>query len=113
MNYIELEIQEKKRGFKLGLGFLGELLEVMDIDVSELQTKLGKNPFKIIPLMMFNAYKYDCERKGNTMELSQNDFIDYVEDKGFESSEIMGFINTFTKSMVKDVPKSDSKKKVA
>ena len=116
MNYIELEIGGEKRGFRLGLGFLGGLLEDMDIGMTELSNKLSKNPFKTIPLMMYHSAICDLERKGEPVDFTKFDIIDWIEELegGFENKVVVDFLNAFTKSMTKDIPKEEKsdKKKV-
>ena len=121
-NYIQIEIGGKKRGCKLGLGFLGEVIETEKVEVTELMDKLTKNPWRTIPLIMFHSMAYNLKRKGEEVTFNLGDVADWIEEEkdGFSSEVVSSFLTAFTESVTKDIPKeenikegvTDSKKKL-
>lgn len=107
MNYIELEIGGAKRGFRFGLGCLGEMVHELGIDVSELDDFLTKNPIKGIPTLVYHGAKYEVRRMGDEVDFTIYDVYDWIEDLegGINDAKIATLIDVFTKSLSKDVPK--------
>lgn len=110
MKYIQIEIGGKKRGCKLGLGFLGEVIDDLGNDVSEIVEGLKKNPYKMIPILMYHSMVYNLKSKGKNPSFTIYDVTDWIEEeeKGFNSDKVVDFLKAFTASIVKDVPISES-----
>jgi hypothetical protein len=107
---IELDFEGTKLGFHFGLGFLGELLDSLGFSIDELQLNIEKNPFKVIPKLMYTSYSYNLERKGEEVDLKLYDFIDLLDTVGGVTSEgVSSFLTAFTDSMTKDVPVAKNK----
>ena len=88
---------------------MGELLEETGVELGDLMTKLNTNPFKFIPLMMFRSCEYYNRRKDIKIDFNQYDFADYIEnDGGINTDNVRGFLDAFTNSLTKDVPKEDN-----
>lgn len=114
MNYIQLELGGKLRGFKFGLGFLGEAINNLGFSITDLDQELNKNPFKVIPELMYQSAYYNCLRKGEVADFDKFDFVDWIDEAGGLDSEVVRqFLEGFTRSMTKDVPKEDGVKEVA
>ena len=47
MNKATLKISKKEFHFSFGLGFLGELLDNLDLSIDQVGDKITKNPFKL------------------------------------------------------------------
>ena len=116
MNYIEFEIGGKLRGFKAGLGFFGDVLDHLKLELHEFGTMLVKNPFKAMPAMLFFMHLHDCNRKGFSTDFTIDDFEDWIEElpsgvsnKNLEKTAVM-VIQNATKHLPKD-EEVDSKKK--
>lgn len=60
MNEIEFEIGGKVRRFKLGLGFLGELLSHFDTNMMGLGRIMVNNPFSTTPAILYLSHKSYC-----------------------------------------------------
>ena len=74
MNYLKLKINGNDYTFSFGLGFLGDLLAELDLQLDELMPLIHKNPYKFIPLMMFRSSEYwnkrnDLETTGSPCRL--------------------------------------------
>ena len=102
---ITLKIGDKELLCSLGLGFLGELLDSTGLSIDEVVEKLNKNPFKTVPLLIYHSAKYGAESKELTFTMSLSDIIDLIDDNGgLANPEVTRFLQTWTKSMTKDVP---------
>ena len=100
MNKIELKIGSKTYIFFFGLGFLGELIEEMNVTLESLMEKINRNPFKYLPLMMFRSIEYGYTRKGQVIDFNQYDFADILQNNGgINSDEVVSFLEAFTKSI--------------
>lgn len=116
MNYIEIEIGGKKRGFRFGLGCVGEMVHELGIDVNELDSFITRNPIKGIPTMLYHGAKYEVKRMGDVPDFTLYDVYDWIEelDGTLNNEKVMLILETFTGSITKDVPKTEnagSKKK--
>jgi len=102
---IELKINDIVLKCSFGLGFLGELLENLDLSVFDIGEKLDKNPFKWIPVLMYESAKYTNE----DLDLTKDELINLLdsEDGGKAMSEFLG---AFVNSLSKDVPKQENVK---
>jgi hypothetical protein len=108
INTTIITIHKTKFEFHFGMGFLGELLSGLDLDISEMMAEVSKNPFKMIPIIMHGAAKYGAERKGKEFDYTVYDFIDFIDaDGGITAKSVEKFLEAFTNSMTKDVPKED------
>ena len=105
MTKFELTINDKAIGFHIGLGFLGEFQDKHDLSINDLVAKMDKNPWKMLPLLMYEAALY---RNDGKLDFSHKDLIDYIdEDGGFASNSLQEFLKRFMQSLTKDVPNED------
>lgn len=112
-NFVQLEINGEPKGFKFGLGFLGRFLEATGIKVDEMGEAIESNPFKTLPIMVYESHRYNEERAKREFTLTLDDIIDWIdEDGGFNGKFITAFLNAWSLSMNKDVPKTEVKKKM-
>jgi hypothetical protein len=110
MRKIKIEIGKKEIGFRFGLAFVGELLDETDLSIDEVVNKMTKNPFKMVPLIMFYSAKNYYERAEQTMPFTRYELSDLIDDNGgVNSKEVIDFLNAFTASMNKGVPKEKVK----
>jgi len=112
MNKIKLNINNREISFHLGLGFLGELLDNRGISVNDVFEKLQTNPFKLIPIMMYESVLYSAIREGKELDFTEYDLVDWLSAEGVGSNNVVteSFLTAFSKSMTKDVPKSEPNK---
>ncbi len=110
MNKIELVINKQKYVFVLGLGFLGELIDALDMGIDEVANKMIKNPFKYVPIVMYYSAKYNLERQGEEVTFDNHTFEDGIDaDGGINIKSVSDFMQAFTKSLIKDVPQEEEK----
>jgi len=108
MDNLTLKINDRLLEFTFGLGFLGELLDHTNLSIDELVDKLNKNPFKMIPVIMFESADYVLKKQSKDIDFTQYDFTDWIDlDGGVGSESIVRFLDAFTHSLTKDVPKED------
>lgn len=108
MNNITLKIAERELDFSFGLGFLGELFEETDLSINEVVEKLNKNPFKMIPTLMYYSSAYALKRQGKEVDFTLYDFTDWIDESGgVGNPNTKIFLNAFTESMTKNIPKTD------
>ena len=78
----------------------------MDLGVDEVQGKIQKNPFKIVPLLMYHSAKYAQERVGKEPQYSLIDLTDVIDaGGGIRGEGVVKFLQAFTDSLLKGVPK--------
>lgn len=106
MNYFELEIGGKKRGFRFGLGFLGDILEHFDLDIGGFGNMLSKNPFKAVPAIIFFGHRYEQKKKGIVIDFTLIDVDEWVEnlEDGYANEGIELMLQVLLESMRKNVP---------
>lgn len=102
---IEIVVNEKTLKCSFGLGFLGECLENLDLSVLEIGEKLDKNPFKWIPILMYESIKYSKE-----VDFSIDDLIEWLDDEDGKAT-MNTFLLAFINSLTKDVPKQKGTEK--
>lgn len=105
MTKFELNIDGKSIAFHIGIGFLGEFQEKEDLSINELVAKLDKNPWKMLPKLMYESALY---RANGNLSFTEKDLIDYIDnDGGFASKSLQDFLQRFMNTLVKDVPNDD------
>jgi len=113
MKSITLNIGGEDRIFYFGLGFLGNLLEIENISMTEIDAKLAENPFKWIPLIMFHSCAFGFKRKNENPLFDAFDVSDWIDEAGIDSEVVTDFFKAFTQSLIKNVPtQPEVKKKV-
>ena len=116
MNKLTLTINNENVDFRFGLGFLGKSIEELILNIEEIGEKLSVNVFLYAPKLMYYSYEYAMIRDGKADIKDYNTFLDSLDDDGsFVNGNVEKFLNAFTTSLTKDVPKnkkgSDTKKK--
>lgn len=116
-NKINIELSGKNIECRFGLYFIGDLLEATGKTLDEVIGGLNTNPFKTIPLIMFHSANYAAIRKGEELGFDMYDLSDMIDESGgFDSKPIKDFLDAFTMSLTKNVPKqpkSAKKKAIA
>ena len=91
----------------LGLAFLGELLDATDMSIEEVGEKMARNPFKLLPQMIYHSHATYMELDGKEPEYDLRGIMGLIEkDGGLSSEGVADFLSKWTKSMTKDVPES-------
>lgn len=106
-----LEVNGQELEFSFGLGFLGELLDELDMGIDEVLQGFNTNPYKYIPTAMYMSAKYSKKRKGEDF-VDKYVFFDWIDADGGltdKNKSAVKFVQEFTASLFKDVPKEDDK----
>lgn len=110
-NNIKLNFGEKELEFFFGLSFLGYFYEKYDLDVAKMYEKLSLQPFKYIPLIMFESYKHNLERQGKKAELSELQLSDLIDENGGlhdAEGNASKFVEAFFNSLMTRLPKAEN-----
>jgi hypothetical protein len=106
---ITLKIADKELKCSLGLMFLGEFLDVVDMTLEEVGEKMGKNPFKLLPKMVYTSAKVEAELNDEDFGMTLKELVELIEkDGGIASPAMTLFVNAWTKSMLAGVPEEES-----
>jgi phosphoribosylformimino-5-aminoimidazole carboxamide ribonucleotide (ProFAR) isomerase len=105
---ITLKFPKKDLKCSLGLQFLGEFLDEVDLSLEDVGEKMQKNPFKLLPAMIYTSARVEAELSGEDFKMTKKDVIEVLESGGgISSPEIAKFINAWTDSLTSGVPKSE------
>lgn len=104
---IDIKIGEKNYHFPLTIGFVGQCLENLELDVFELGEKLDKNVFKFVPSLMYESLKYDAYINDKELDLTFKRFLVTIDDDDDNLNIINTFLKSFVVSLRKNVPKQD------
>lgn len=108
MSKIKITIDEKELEFYCGLGFLGDLLENRKLSVDEIGEKLSTNPFKYVPMFMYESALHGCKRNDTDLGFSLYEFMDMIErDGGFNNKGIAKYIDLLTKTLSPKLPSDE------
>lgn len=106
---ITLKIGNKELRCSLGLSFLGELIDVTDLSIDEIGAKITKNPFKLIPIMLYVSHRTACDLEGAEADIDLKGVISLLEKNGgISNAEVNRFLSSWTKSMTEGVPEVES-----
>lgn len=118
MNSVQFEIGGKKRKFTFGLGFLGDILHELNINMMELGEMMLSNPYKAVPSILYYSHAYEVKKSGEIVDFTIYDFNEWIEqlDGSYQNKEIDAALSVLLESMKKNIPnfdgsKDDSKKK--
>lgn len=110
MNIVNLKLNGKDYKCTIGIGFLGEIIEKMDMDIDLLLTKYAKNPFKYVSLFAYHAIQWELEEDGKEIDFTLKEMRGWIDKEGgLKNTEMIKFSKAFTKYMLKDVPTDDEK----
>lgn len=114
MTNFEIEVGGKTFAFNVGVIFLGQYIQKKKTDLDSLFKEVQKNPFFIIPDLMYESAKY----KNPKIKESKSEFFDLIDKDGIQAKSINSFLEKFTLSLVDNVPveeveevEEDAKKK--
>lgn len=114
---MKIKLNNREFDCSFGLGFLGELIDVLDISYDELFNRYEKNPIKYVPVIMYESVKYALDGE---IDFTKKEFMQWIDNEGgLSNKELVRFSQAFLDSIVKNVPEekeaeqesSDTKKK--
>ena len=87
--------------------FLGNFLDEVNSSLQEVGEKMQRNPFMILPKMIYISARSEADISGEDFDLTLKDVVELIEsDGGIASPEVTRFINEWTKSLTNGVPES-------
>lgn len=104
---MKLNINGQELEFKLGVGYLGELIDETGKSLEDVLSGIDTNPFKYVPIAMYVSAKYALERKGDPVTFNRYTFIDWIEADGGitdKNKSAIKFLTELNKDLTKDVP---------
>ena len=108
----EIEFGGEMRTFYFGLGFLGLYVEKTDNPLDNLLEDVQKNPFKVIPDLMYYSLLYGFIRQEIAPPFNRYDVIDWIDEEGGVGGEkILKFMELLGDSMNPNLPEDKSIKK--
>jgi hypothetical protein len=107
---VDITINNKELHFPFGIGFLGECLENLGLNVQQIGEKLDNNSFKYVPTLMYESLKYDAYRNDKVLDFTYSDLIDWLDEDENGIKKINLFTIAFVESLTKDVPKQEAPK---
>ena len=100
------------RNFHFGTGFIGELIERLNIGFEELNVAVNKNPYKTIPAMLYESHRWACVVEDVPCDMRLADMVRAIDAEGGVGGEkVLEFLRAFGKSRTKDVPDEVKKPK--
>lgn len=107
---VKINLNNKSYTGFLGLGFIGEVIDILDISYDELLSKYDKNPFKYVPLLMFHSIEFNHFLKNEEIDFTKNDMFGWIDKEGgLRNKAMLEFSTAFLKFLAKDVPKEEVK----
>lgn len=109
MNQLIFAIGGKERGFKLGLGFLGDILKHYDTDLMGLGKLMVKNPYDLTPTILYYAHIQYCARNSQVVDFNLYDVQDWVEglDDPMNDKNIEAVLKLLIDTIKKYLPKKE------
>lgn len=112
MDRIIIEMEGTPRPFHFGIGFIGGVLNALDIPFEKFKEAIDRNPFTSIPLMMHESHKLACLIDKTECKLTLGDFYQFIDATGgIGGDPVQTFLAGWRESQSKDAPKQDAEKK--
>ena len=86
---MKIKLNGNEYTYSFGLGYLGELLENLDLSVFEIGKKLDKNPFKWIPELLYENLKYY-----NDIDFSKGDLLEWLDNDKEANKKMSDFVQS-------------------
>lgn len=104
---LTLEMGGSPRTFHFGNGFIGNSLETLGVGLADLFNKMGENPYKIVPMLMYESYKFNLWMQKKPMDdVTVEDFIRWCSEvPDVEDGPMSMWVTAFTDSRTKHLPK--------
>ena len=105
MDRITIEMEGTPRNFHFGTGFIGEVIEKLNIGFEQLQGAVNANPYKTIPVMLYESHRWACVVDNVECDMRLADMVTAIDAEGGVGGEkVLEFLRAFGKSRTKDVP---------
>ena len=108
MNYIEIEVGGELRGFRFGLGVIGDLMNHFQMDFIGLGEMMqANNMFSLAPALLYFGHYHAVRKEGKKVEFTIYDCEEWVENasKGILNDDIQSVAVVFLQSMSAHIEK--------
>lgn len=112
---VKLKLGGKQRHFTFGIIFLGEVLDVLDLDYGTMLEKVSKNPFKYSPTLMYKSLENTYRLNKKDVDFTEDDIVNWLEKEDLLGiDKMIAFVQAFmgtqeNKTPVEDVDVNDAK----
>ena len=103
-----IKLNNKDYIFPLGLGFIGECLDNLDLNITELAEKMDNNAFKWSTAVMYESLKYKYE---DALDFSKKEMLEYLDEDEEGIAKIGNFNRAFVNTLNSKLPQEKIKKK--
>lgn len=103
-----IKINDKEYIFPLGLKFIGNCLNNLDLSINELAENIDKNAFYWSPIIMYQSLKSGSDN----LEITQDEFLELLDNEQDYIQKIGNFNRAFVTSLNPNLPEEKPKKKV-
>ena len=109
----EIEFGGETRTFYFGIGFLGMFVENTTNTLATLEDNLLKNPFKVLPELMYYSLLYGYLKQDLTPEFTKYDVMEWIDEGGIgvSSVAVVEFRNALIESLNPKLPEEKGVKK--
>lgn len=105
-DYAKLPLGGKDRGFKFDIKTVGAVIGSLDITVNDLSDEMTGNPFKTYPVIIIEGLKRNAE-KAKTTAPDDDEVLEWIEDDGLLSENVLAIIKAFSESIVSLLPQAE------
>ena len=108
----EIEFGGEMRTFYFGIGFLGMFVENTTNTLATLEDNLLKNPFKVLPELMYYSLLYGYLKQDLKPEFTKYDVMEWIDEGGVgvSAKPVIEFRTALIASFNADLPKEVKKK---
>lgn len=104
MNQIEFEIGGQNRGFIIGLGFLGDMLNHFDTDIQGIgRMALNNNIFALTPACVYYGHKHWCISNKKPIDFTIYDVEGWLSEveNGMFNDNVQSLLVIMTETLTK------------
>ena len=105
---VKIELNNKEYIFPLGLGFIGECLDNLDLSITSLCEKMDDNAFKWSTAVMYESLKYQY---GDDLDFSKKEMLEYLDNDDNGIAKIGNFNRAFVQTLTPKLPQEPTNKK--
>ena len=109
----QIDFGGEKRTFYFGIGFLGMFIENTNNTLGTLEDNLLKNPFQVLPDLMYYSLLYGYLRQDLTPDFTKYDVMEWIDEGGvgISSPAVVSFRTALIDSLNAKLPEEKGVKK--
>ena len=111
---MKIKLNNREFDCFLGLEFLGNVIDDLDLNYKEFLDRTNRNPVKFMPLIMFHSVRYGLIENDIEIDFDKKQFLLWIQNEGGISNvEMKKFSSAFWDSINSNVPKDEEVEKEA